>query len=251
MKRKSTCWVQIGALFMFLTMAAPPNLLGAETEDKVGKRLAEFLGIPEDHPDSAHFTFKAWPSYSGRYITVNYPDPDSLKSDTLPIHIDVIDVRNGKFVRVASGTYPFVIDFTSLPQISLDTARYEFKAGLIAFGLNLYGSTSRAGGGVASTDRILMVVDGAALKDVAGPFTVASEYGEPADGCEDCLARTVTQSVISISDQITNGYHDILYRHTSRSWIDGKGKPDAKSAPESVTNQVYRWDGNRYRKAGP
>jgi hypothetical protein len=148
---------------------------------------------------------------------------------------------------VARGVHPFVIDFSSLPQIGLDTARYDLKKGLVAFGLNMTGSSAQAMGGLSGTGRVLLVVDGATVRDVAGPFPTESEYGEPAPECNDCLQRTITRGVITMSDRSTNGYRDIIFQQTEKTWIDGK--TEEKSAPVMVRTEVHRWDGTRYQKA--
>jgi len=244
-------WLFISAVpAMILCLVATAVMATELNSADIGTRLANFLRVaPEGDASTTQFAYKAWSSYPGRYLVAHYEnvDLDKLQDSMLPINIDVVEERNGKLAHVANGKHPFAIDFSSLPQIGLDTARYELKKGLVAFGLNMSGSSSQAMGGLSSTGRFLMIVDGATVRDVAGPFPTESEYGEPAPECSDCLQRTVTRGVITMSDRSTNGYRDIIFKQTEKTWIDGR--TEEKSAPVTVRTELYCWDGARYQKA--
>jgi hypothetical protein len=188
---------------------------------------------------------KDWPARPGFAVALVHAELDEVTSgQDLDAHV-VLLRRVGTGVEVVATT-TFVPEVTTNPawhvthpELDPDFARYELRAGDIAFGVRLGLTVDFPAGENASRTLYLFRQDGTKLVEIL--HTLVQESDEQR-GPNDLREST---GVVAVALETTGGFHDLLV-HTewsSRPLVTDDPHPKARTGHSSVR---WRWDGVRY-----
>lgn len=140
--------------------------------------------------------------------------------------------------------------------LKIDTARYDLTSEIRAFGITFSssrGNSSCAHDGWFGDYKSLYIFDGSTIKSVLGNFSLSSStYLKELNRCGDKYQRMLDKgykdiienfsTTISMGNDSTNGFNDLILTSSSTYEIDGK-KSKSKRKPLTVN---LHFDGNEY-----
>ena len=208
----------------------------------VNRALAQALGAPRS---GSIVLVKDWPARPGFSVALVHSEPDEITSGRdLDAHVVLLRHVGRGVEVVATTTFVPEVDtdpawHVRSPELDLDFARYELRAGDIAFGVRLGLTVEFPAGENDSRTLYLFRPDGTELVEVL--HTRVQETDEQRGPNE---LRESTR-IVAVAPEMTGGFHDLLV-HTQ--WSSGPLVTD-DSHPQQLkghSSQRWRWDGRRY-----
>jgi hypothetical protein len=159
------------------------------------------------------YTCKYWPNDKSKIILAfsyrhNFTDPEanlvvaiSNQAQIVATYTEVIEQDAVTYIEPSS--------------IKIDTAKYQLSNKLRAFGLRINAEHHSCGHeGGAANDFRLFILENSHLKNILSGITLSQwKIQNPENSCSPAeVIIDTTESYISISPNITNGYHDLIIK---------------------------------------